>query len=357
MNRTAATLLSAVFLMCAMRADATYKQEYKLDIVPSLSTSWGKGAVRFTELVRNRTQGRINIKVYGDSQLSHGKQTNSFMLIYNGIADFANQSTINWSPQIKELNLWGMPFLVSQNPDRYAAEDAIINGKSGQIVADILEKNGVHVLAYGENGFRELTTSTREIYSPKDFVGLKIRVVGSPIYMDTYNALGATAVMMDWSETMTAIQRGIVDGQENPATTFYSIKIGDFHKYLLDWHITIDPTIFAVNGRVWKSFSPEDQQIISQCAKEAARYQIALARIGLDDGSAAKYLRDIGKEDEIIDWYGYLRRHDMRVMQPTAAEIKVFANRCAEVLKTWKQKIGPSLVDTAVAEMAAAQKK
>lgn len=357
MNRTL-TYLPVLLLLSLMNpAEAGYKQEYKLDITSSLDTSWGKGAVRFTSLVRQRTDGRINIVAYNDPQLSEGGQTNSFMLIYNGTADFANQSSINWSNQIKELNLWAIPFLVSQFPDRYAAEDAIINGKTGRMVAAALEKLGVHLLAYGENGFRELTTDNREIHSPEDLEGLKIRVVGCPIYMDTYNTLGSTAVMMDWSQTMNAIQQGIVNGQENPAATFCRIKISDYHKYMLDWHITIDPTLFAVNARTWKTFTAKDRDIIVQCAKDAARYQIALSRIGFDDGFSAKYLKSIGEEAEIIDRYMYLIDRGIKVTKLTEAQTKVFFDKCDPVRRKWREKIGPKLVDTALAEMAATQKK
>lgn len=102
------TLLVLVTVLCAFSvpAFAAYKAEYKLDIVPSLTTSWGMGAVYFTDLVRERSGGKINIKVYPGSQLTVGAQTNAFMLVRNGTIDFAVQSSINYSPQIIELIRW-----------------------------------------------------------------------------------------------------------------------------------------------------------------------------------------------------------------------------------------------------------
>ena len=106
-------VLTAFVFFCSLLsapASAAYKAEYKLDIVPSITTGWGMGAQYFTDLVRERSEGKINIKVYPNAQLTTGKQTNAFMLLRNGTIDFACQSTINYSPQIPELNLFALPF-------------------------------------------------------------------------------------------------------------------------------------------------------------------------------------------------------------------------------------------------------
>ncbi|NLM72283.1 MAG: TRAP transporter substrate-binding protein DctP, partial [Synergistaceae bacterium] len=160
----------AVAVLCSFTAPAMaeYKAEYKLDIVPSLTTAWGLGATYFTDLVRERSDGRINIKVYPNSQLTTGAQTNAFMLVRNGTIDFAVQSSINYSPQIVELNLFALPFFIANQPDKYVAMDAIKEGESGKLVVKAVEDKGVKFLAWGENGFRELTNSKREIRSPED---------------------------------------------------------------------------------------------------------------------------------------------------------------------------------------------
>ncbi|MGI6251981.1 MAG: TRAP transporter substrate-binding protein DctP, partial [Aminivibrio sp.] len=113
--RKIVAMVLAVALMCAVSVPgfAAYKEEYKLDIVPSLTTAWGMGAQYFADLVRERSDGNINIKVYPGSQLTTGKQTNAFMLVRNGTIDFAVQSSINYSPQIVELNLFALPFFIA----------------------------------------------------------------------------------------------------------------------------------------------------------------------------------------------------------------------------------------------------
>ena len=110
MKKFAVVLLALLAVGITVPAMAAYKSEYKLDIVPSITTAWGQGAQYFADLVRTRTDGRVNIKVYPNAQLTTGKQTNAFMMIRNGAIDFACQSSINWSPQVVELNLFAMPF-------------------------------------------------------------------------------------------------------------------------------------------------------------------------------------------------------------------------------------------------------
>jgi hypothetical protein len=99
-------------------------------------------------------------------------------------------STINWSPQVKELNLFSLPFLFPS----YKALDAVEDGEPGQRLWKLIEAKGVIPLAWGENGFRDLTNSKRAVRTPQDLDRLKVRVVGSPIFMETFRALGAAAI-------------------------------------------------------------------------------------------------------------------------------------------------------------------
>lgn len=351
-------LLIAVAVLCSVSvpAFAAYKDEYKLDIVPSLTTAWGMGAQYFADLVKERSGGKINIKVYPGSQLTTGKQTNAFLLVRNGTIDFAVQSSINYSPQLVELNLFALPFFIANQPDRYAALDAVKAGKAGEMVIKAIEDKGVKFLAFGENGFRELTNSKKAIRTPDDLTGMKIRVVGSPLFLDTFRALGANPVNMNWSDTMAAIQQGVVDGQENPISTFYPVKMHDYHKFVTDWHYVVDPTLYVVNPDVWKSFSEEDQKMIQAAAEEAGKYMIALARISLDDGSALAYLQKINQVPEITDWHKTLKDVGMEVTTLTPEQTKAFADKTAPVLKEWRSKIGEDLVKAAEEDMASVAK-
>ncbi len=151
-------------------AQTKYAAEYRLSTVVGTAFPWGKGGEIWANLVRERTKGRINIKLYPGVSLVAGDQTREFTAIRQGVIDLAIGSTINWSPQVKELNLFSLPFLM---PD-YAAIDALTQGEVGKDVFRILEKQGVVPLAWGENGFREVTNSKRPIRTPADMKGHEV---------------------------------------------------------------------------------------------------------------------------------------------------------------------------------------
>ena len=142
-----------------------YKPELKMSLVVSQETSWGRAAIRFADAVRYRTKGRIKITNYFDGRLFAGQQTTEFELLQQGVADFAISTTINSSPQVKELNLFCLPFLLPS----YKAVDAVQAAEPGERLFKLIEEKGVIPIAWGENGFREVTNSKRPIRRPEIF--------------------------------------------------------------------------------------------------------------------------------------------------------------------------------------------
>jgi TRAP-type transport system periplasmic protein len=308
---------------------ASYKDEYKLSVVVGPKGPWGEGAQKFADLVKERTKSRINIKCYFAGQLFAGKQTNEFLLLYQGVADFALASVINWSPQVTELNLFALPFFF----DTYEQLDAVKNGPPGQELFKKIEEKGVLGLAWGENGFRELTNSKRAVKTPESLDGLKIRIVGSPIFIDIFQALGANPINMNWGEAQSAFQQGTVDGQENPITSvIVPYQLWQVHKFITVWHYTIDPLIFGVSKITMDSFTPEDQAIVKDCAREAAAWQIAQARSGLEgDMAVLKVLKENGMEVTVL----------------SAVDKEPFRAKTRSVYQKWKTNIGADLVNAA----------
>ena len=253
------TLLGGAITACPLRTAlaADYKPEFKMSIVgPNEETPWGRAATRFADAIKYRTQGRIQIKNYFNGQLFAGKQTTEFAHLQQGLADFSIGSTINWSPQVKQLNIFALPFMFPG----YAAVDAVEGGEPGERLFKLIERNGVIPIAWGENGFRELTNSKRPIRRPEDLDGLKIRVVGVPLFVDTFGALGAIPIPMNFDEALKAFRQGTVDGQENPLALIIPHKLWAVHKYVTLWHYAIDPLILAVSGKTWVGLSREDQR-------------------------------------------------------------------------------------------------
>ena len=259
-------------------AQAAYKPEYKMSLVLGPPTPWGMAGKIWSDLVKERTQGRINIKLYPGVSLIQGDQTREFSALRQGVIDMAVGSTINWSPQVKQLNLFSLPFL---QPD-YAAIDALTQGNVGKQLFATLDKAGVVPLAWGENGFREISNSKHAIKSPADLKGMKIRVVGSPLYLETFTALGANPTQMSWADAQPAMASGAVDGQENPISVYMAAKLQTVgQKHMTLWGYVADPLMFVVNKQVWASWTPEDQAIVRQAAIDAGKEQIAIARKGM----------------------------------------------------------------------------
>ncbi len=331
------TLAAAAALAFSAPALAqNYKSEYRMSLVLGTAFPWGKGGELWAQKVKDKTQGRINIKLYPGVSLIQGDQTREFSALRQGVIDMAIGSTINWSPQVKQLNLFSLPFLF---PD-YAAVDAVTQGEVGQTIFKTLDKAGVVPLAWGENGYREISNSKHAIKSPADLKGLKIRVVGSPLFLDTFTALGANPTQMSWADAQPAFASGAVDGQENPLSIFTAAKLHTVaQKHITMWGYMNDPLVFVVNKEVWNSWTPADREAVKQAAIEAGREEIAIARKGVieADKPLLKQIGDLG----------------VTVTQLSPAEREAFVKATRPVYDKWKGQIGADLVQAAEKAIAA----
>lgn len=336
-----ATAAAATLLTLGLPAAhaQNYKSEYRMSLVVGTAFPWGKGGEIWANKVREKTAGRINIKLYPGVSLIQGDQTREFSALRQGVIDMAIGSTINWSPQVKQLNLFSLPFLM---PD-YAAIDALTQGEVGKEIFKTLDKAGVVPLAWGENGYRELTNSKHAVKTPADMKGLKIRVVGSPLFVDTFTALGANPTQMSWADAQPAFASGAVDGQENPMSIFTAAKLQNVgQKYLTMWGYVADPLVFVVNKDVWNSWTPEDREHVRQAAIEAGKEEIVIARKGMIE-PGQPLLKD-------IEGMG------VTVTRLSPAERDAFVQATRAVYNKWKPTVGAPLVDMAEKAIAARKK-
>jgi tripartite ATP-independent transporter DctP family solute receptor len=337
-RRTLLGLVAAAAALSTFSVTASaeaYKAEYRMSMVLAPPIPWGQAGKIWADLVKERTQGRINIKLYPGVSLIQGDQTREFSALRQGVIDMAVGSTINWSPQVKELNLFSLPFLM---PD-YAAIDALTQGPVGKKIFQTLDKSGVVPLAWGENGYREVTNSKHAIKSPEDLKGMKMRVVGSPIFADMFNAMGANPTQMSWADAQPALASGAVDGQENPLFLFTVLKMQNVgQKFVTAWGYVADPLIFVVNKDIWASWTPADQAIVRQAAVDAGTQEIAIARKGLIEADKPLF--------KGISAMG------VTVTQLTPAEREVFVKATRPVYNKWKATVGADLVNAAEKSIA-----
>ncbi len=326
-----------------------YKKEYKMTITIGPAFYWGMGAIKFSELVKEKTNGQINIKPYFGSALMKGAQLKAPQMVAMGAIDVAYDSTINASPVIPEMNIFSLPFFINT----YENLDKLTSGKTGKAVFEAMDKKGLVGLAWGENGFRQLTNSVRPVNTPADMKGMRIRVVGSPLFVETFRQLDADPVNMNWGDATTAFQQGVVDGQENPVGVLLPIQIWQYHKYITLWNYLVDPVIVYWGKKEWNKFPAEIQKAIKEAAEESVRFEKALCRAGLDGDKSINILKnEFNHVMKIPDPIKYMEEKGATFTTLSEKDLQQFIEATKPIYNNWIDKIGKDLYEKAKADMA-----
>jgi tripartite ATP-independent transporter DctP family solute receptor len=322
--KSSATGAAVLGFPTILKAQQQYRAEYKMSTVVPPSFAWGKGGEIFANLVRERTNGRINIKQYPGASLVQGQQDREFAAMRQGIIDVLCGAPINWSGTVKECGIFAMPFLM---PDHKAYDAVVASDAVQKDFFDIIRKAGAEPLAIGETGYRQLSNSKRPVRKPEDLKGLKIRMVASPMYLEIMSGMGANPTAMSWADAQPALASGAVDGQENPMELFMAAKIHTLgQKYVTKWNYSNDILLFAIANPVFQSWSPQDQKIVREAALDAAAQQI-------------KIVRDIYAVD-----VERVRALGVDVVVPTPAEMEQWQIACRRPYARWKAQLGAPLV-------------
>lgn len=314
-------------------AQGAYKAEYKMSTVVPPVFAWGKGGEIFANLVRERTGGRINIKQYPGASLVQGQQDREFSAMRQGIIDVLCGAPINWSGTVPKLGVFTLPFILPDHKawDAATTEPAIVND-----YFDLVRKAGAEPLAIGETGYRQVSNSKRPVRQPDDLKGIKIRVVGSPMYGEIMTDMGANPTFMSWADAQPALASGAVDAQENPLEVFLAAKINTLgQKFVTKWNYSNDILLFAIANPVWTSWTAADQKIVREAAQDAAKQQVALVR--------KLFAEDVER----------VRALGVDVHVPTAAETNAWQIATRRVYARWKVQTDAALV--ARIEQAAAR--
>ncbi len=327
---------------------ANFKKEYKMQINVGPQFYWGMGAQKFADLVKQRTGGQINIKPYWGSSLLKGAQLKSAQLVANGVIDCAMESTINISPVITEANIFSLPFFINN----FENLDKMEYGQTGKAIFEAMDAKGLVGLAWAENGFRQVTNSKLAIRTPADVKGLRLRVVGSPIFIDTFRQLGADPVNMNWGDAVTAFGQGVVDGQENPVGVLVPVQIWQYHKYATFWNYLVDPVVFYWNKKQWNAFPKDIQKILKESAEEAAMFEKALCRAGLDGQKSLDLLKNkFNYTMKVPEPVKFMESKGMTVTFLSDEERNAFITATKPLYEKWVPKIGKELYNKALSDM------
>ena len=301
-----------------------YKAEYKMSTVVPPAFAWGKGGEIFANLVRERTAGRINIKQYPGSSLVQGDQTREFSAMRQGIIDVLCGAPINWYSTVRELSVFTLPFIT---PDHKALDAVLANKEVMTEFFDLVRKAGAEPVGVGETGYRQISNSKRPIIKPDDLKGIKIRVVGSPMYGEIMSTMGANPTFMSWADAQPALASGAVDAQENPLEVFLAAKINNLgQKYVTKWNYSNDILLFAIANDAWKLWSAQDQAIVREAGRDAAQQQIGIVR--------KLFAEDVGR----------VKALGVDVHVPTPAELETWQITTRRVYARWKVQVNNSLI-------------
>ncbi len=182
---------------------------------------------------------------------------------------------------MKEFGLLDFPFIVSTADQA----DALVTGPFGQAMIDVLPEKDLIGLGYWGLGFRNATNSSRSIAKVEDFAGLKLRVIPNPVFLETFKALKANPVPMNFGELYTALENKTVDGQENPYTVILSNKFYEVQKYVSATNHAFTQNILLVSKKFWDKLSPDEQRMIREAAAETRGYQREQTRTSDREGA------------------------------------------------------------------------
>lgn len=233
---------------------------------------FSKSVEAFATKVEELSGGELKIQIFPAGQLGNEKQQIS--ALQGGLQEMLITSTTNLSNMQPAFSLLDLPFAFST----YAQADAVTMGAVGEKMMEGLEANGLKGLALWENGFRALTNSVRPVEKLADMEGLKIRVIGAPVFIDTFTALGTNPVPMPFPELYSAMETGTVDGQDNPAVAVAALKFYEVQKYYTPLNHIYGAMIVLGSESALGRLSDEQRAILEQAARDFGPAQRKMIR-------------------------------------------------------------------------------
>lgn len=251
------------------------------------------GLTKFSELVSEKTGGKVKVDVFPSSQL--GNEREMIEALQMGTLDMTLVSTAPLAGFSNKFLVFDLPFIFQTREQAYK----VVDGPIGTDIMQSLQQNGIVGLGYWENGFRNLTNSKRPVVKPEDAKGLKIRTMENKIHMASFKAVGADPTPMAFGELYTALQQKTVDGQENPLAIIYTSKFYEVQKYLSMTGHFYAASPLLVSKAVWDKLPADAQKALQEAAIEARDYERGL--IQESDQKLLDEVKKLGMEVAEVD--------------------------------------------------------
>ncbi len=290
----------------------------------SAPTSTGHQALEFMDKeLREKTEGRVGLEIFPSAQL--GGEREAIENIQFGNVDLTFVSSAPVASFAPAFFAFDIPFLFDNREQAYAALD----GEIGKEILGTLESSGIVGLGYWENGFRQLTTKSKEVHSPDDLAGVKMRTMENEVHIDTWRAIGANPAPLAFNELFTALQQGTFDAQEGPINLFYDMKFNEVQKFITKTNHLYSPWPLLASPEKLAQLSDEDRAIFDQAVIDATAYQRKLA----------------SEADEKAE----VAMTDVTFVDLSPAEKEAFAAKVGPIVDLVRQKAGADLVDRLLA--------
>ena len=257
--------------------------QYTLKIAVGIPQSHKDIGNIMKEVIEKETNGAVKVNVFADNALGSDREV--LEAVQLGDIDITLSNMAPLAAAYSDLYLFDTMFLINTREQAYE----ILDGEIGQHIAEGLKAKNLKTLSFPENGFRNLTTNDREVHTPADMKGLKVRVMENEIQIAYWKALGANPTPMAFGEVFTALQQKTIDGQENPVELIYDNKLNEVQKYMIMTQHIYNPLILAMNNETFNGMPAEYQDAVMKAAREATDYE---------RGSAQEYEQDRIKKIE-----------------------------------------------------------
>ncbi len=261
-------MMIVVSLILSMGAITGFAKTYKIKFshVVAVDTPKGEAAEYFKKIIEKRSNGKFKVEIYPNASL-YGDREAIEALKMNAI-QIAAPSFSKFTGFVPQIQLFDLPFLFKDQNHLHK----VLDGEVGQEILKLVSKRGLVGLAYWDNGFKELSDDTRPLIKPSDAKGLKFRIMSSKVLEAQFKAVGANPQVLPFSEVYSALQQGVVNGQENTLSNIYTKKIFEVQKYMTISDHGYLGYMLVTNKIFMKKLPDNLKKIFLQAVKDATAF-------------------------------------------------------------------------------------
>lgn len=311
-----AALCGSGLLLSPLKGYAGNKLKMRMSL--SVKRGWPpvEACFRFTDLVREKTNGELDIKAYAGGALG-GVDVPGTEGLINGQWEFATCSSTNFSNFTNIYRATELPYIFQNNQEAFKAFD----GEPGEIIAKDVEKLGLKNLIFFHYGFRNYYNNVREVHTPADMKGQKVRTSYSPIEIAVIKAQGGNPTPISWAEVITALAQGVVDGTGNADDLIFASKQYEVLKYCTQTRYMYSTFSLLMNKKSFDALPKDMQNILSETSQETVKWQRNLTA------------------DKVEEAWAAMNKKGLKKYIPTDEELKLFIKPTKTV---WDKYVKPN---------------